>query len=224
MGKNILPRLRRAEGAKMFATPVSAFVCPSRRSAQPWPFIRALVNISPPNTAGRSDYAANIGNRQPTDQRAPGPPSYRVASTWQEGDNRLKNWVATKHNGVVFQRSTVTPGMITNGLSKTFFAGEKFLSTNHYEDGEAYGDDQSLYVGFDRDNARSTNELHPPMRDAKIESNWYGEGDDASVVDWNFGSAHPGACNMLFCDGAVIPVDYEVDMRIFSAQGSRSPD
>lgn len=222
MGINVLPIHQRVEGAKMFATPVPLFVCPSRRLARPWPFARTLYNIADTDRAGRSDYAANIGNLEPLDQGAPGPTSYKNALKWRDGDDRLKDWVATRHNGIVFQRSMVTPSMITDGQSKTFFGGEKFLSPDHYKDGESHGDDQSLYIGFDRDTARSTNELHPPIRDEKRENFWVRFGDDPRVVDWNFGSAHPSVCHMVSCDGSVSAVAYDVDMGVFSAQGSRA--
>ncbi len=153
LGADLPPILQRGLGAKMFATPVSMFVCPSRRLARPWPFSRVLYNVADIDKAGRSDYAANMGNLAPSDQGGPGPTSYKNALKWNVGEDRLKDWVATRHNGVVFQRSLVKPSMVSDGLSKTFLAGEKFLSPEHYKDGVINGDDQGLSIGFDRDTA-----------------------------------------------------------------------
>jgi prepilin-type N-terminal cleavage/methylation domain-containing protein len=221
MGKGQNEIERRAAAAEMFATPVPLFVCPSRRLAYPWRFNRTLFNSFKPEVAGRSDYAACMGNLQPSDQRGPGPTSYEEAAHWIDGDDRLTQWVGWSQNGVAFQRSEVTPQMVTDGLSKTYLIGEKFLAPKYYEDGRSDGDDQSLYVGFDRDNARSTNSLHPPLPDADIESDWVEEGDNDRVVTWNFGSAHPSGLNMATCDGAVELIAYEIDPAIYVERGSR---
>lgn len=221
MGKGLSDVEKHAAGALMFATPVEVFVCSSRRPASPWPFDRILFNVDDVELAGRSDYAVNIGNLVPMDHPGPGPRTYEDAEKWPIGTDRLKEWVATYHNGIVHQRSEVTAAMVTDGLSNTFFAGEKFLSPAHYETGTSNGDDQSLYVGFDRDNARSTNVLHPPVRDVYAQSFHLVFGDDELILDWNFGSAHPTAFNMVMCDGSVQSLSYDVDSHVFVAQGSR---
>lgn len=213
---------RRAAAAEMFAIPVSVFVCPSRRLSRPWSFDRTLFNSDKPTKAGRSDYAVNIGSLEPSDQRGPGPRTYEEAERWVIGTDRLTTWVGWRQNGVVFQRSTVTAASVIDGMSNTYIIGEKFMAPKYYMNGKSDGDDQSLYIGFDRDNARSTNELHPPLRDANIESAWYAEGDSARVVTWNFGSAHPTSMNMVSCDGSACSVSYDIDMKVFSMKGSRN--
>ncbi len=220
-GKGLPDAELHAEAARMFATPVSVFVCPSRRPVLAWPFDRILFNADDVDLAGRSDYAANIGNLVPMDHPGPGPKTYEEAKTWKDGTDRLTQWVATYHNGVVHQRSRVELKSITDGLSNTYLCGEKFLSPQHYETGESHGDDQSLYVGFDRDNARSTNVLHPPHRDDYSESVHVVFGDDERIVDWNFGSAHPGGFHMAACDGSVERISYDIDPRVFVPKGSR---
>ncbi|MEX2307109.1 MAG: DUF1559 domain-containing protein [Pirellulales bacterium] len=221
LGKGTSESQRLAEAAKVFAVPVSVFVCPSRRPVVAWPFARVLFNADHVDAAGRGDYAANMGNFMPSDQRGPGPKTYDQADDWLEGTDRLAHWVATHHNGIVFQRSVVRANMVTDGLSKSYLFGEKFLSPAHYEDGESHGDDQSLYIGFDRDTARSTNELHPPIRDALLESVWLPEGDTVLVLDWNFGSAHPNGLHMASCDGSVGRIAYDIDPAVFIEKGSR---
>jgi prepilin-type N-terminal cleavage/methylation domain-containing protein len=222
LGLSDAERLRM--GSLMFATPVAVFTCPSRRLSRPWPFIRfdTLINVDDTAKAGRSDYAANIGNLMPSDQGALGPPSLEEADKWQDGSDRENQWVASSHNGIVYQRSEVTPAKIEDGLSKTCLFGEKFMDPAHYKTGASYGDDQSLYLGFDRDNARSGNVLHPPLQDKHVELIWLPEGDDESVTDWNFGSAHPTGYHIVLCDGSVRRIDYDIQIVVSSLLSGRN--
>lgn len=224
MGQGLSDAERRKIGAIMFGTPVEVFTCPSRRLALPWPFIRSdtLINIDDTSKAGRSDYAANMGNGMPFDQRARGPTSLEEGDQWSDGMDREKQWVATKHNGVVCQRSQITPAMVEDGLSKTYLFGEKFLDPAHYKTGASNGDDNSLYVGFDRDNARSGNIRHPPMQDKNVPIVWLPEGDDELVTDWNFGSAHTSGFHMAMCDGSVQKISYDIDPQVHSASSGRN--
>lgn len=222
MGMGLDDHKRRLASSEMFSKPVPIFTCPSRRLARPLRFNRALFNSIKPDKAGRSDYAVNMGNLQPSDQRGPGPRTYEEAKNWVIGTDRLKNWVGWQQNGVVFQRSIIEPRSVIDGMSNTYLLGEKFLAPKYYLNGKSDGDDQSLYVGFDRDNARSTNGLHSPIRDEDIESAWLPDGDSKWVTTWNFGSAHPTALNMLSCDGSVNPIVYDIDMSVFVARGSRN--
>ncbi len=208
----------------MFETPVAIFYCPSRRPAAAYPFVRydSLINAENPDFAGRSDYAANMGSLTPTDQRARGPETYEDADAWTDGDDPSTEWVATDHNGLVYQRSQVTLRQITDGLSKTVLFGEKFMSPEHYDTGMSNGDDHSIYSGFDRDNARSTNRLHPPMRDTIVPQVWLRKGDSEAVTDWNFGSSHPSGFHVATCDGSARLFAYEIDEAAWEAMGTRN--
>lgn len=214
---------RRRLTKKMFETPVANFICPSRRLARAYPFVLTgtLVNSAEPEKAGRTDYAGNMGSLMPTDQRARGPRTLKEADSWVEGDDPQTQWAAMGHNGVIFQRSMVRVRQVTDGLSNTILFAEKFMSKDHYKTGESNGDDQSLYSGFDRDMARSTNRLHPPMQDEVVQQVWLPVGDSAEVTDWNFGSAHPVGFNVMMCDGSAKLFSYEIDIEAFGALGTR---
>jgi prepilin-type processing-associated H-X9-DG protein len=69
-----------------------------------------------------------------------------------------------------------------------------------------------MYVGFDNDNARSTNGgYYPPRRDhPQLQSYQI------------FGSAHPGGLNISLCDGSVRPMSYTIDQTVFLNLGNRS--
>jgi prepilin-type N-terminal cleavage/methylation domain-containing protein len=223
-GERLPEAEQRRLGAERFATPVAVFTCSSRRQIQGWNFARpgSMVNIEEPKSAGRSDYAANMGNLLALDQRGRGPSSIQQADLWQEGSDPKSQWVATHHNGVVFQRSMVTTAMVEDGLSKTYLFGEKFLDPAHYTSGESHGDDQSLYIGFDRDNHRSGHFFHPPMCDKNVPTVWLRDTDSPEVKDWNFGSAHPTGLHLALCDGSVRQVQYDIQIEVHSASSGRN--
>ncbi len=214
---------------RLVETPVPLFACPSRRPADPMPFVSTVgfANVEGVRRAGRSDYAANMGSLPPTDQA--GPESLAEGDAWTFGDDEGEDvdgkskepfWTSSRHNGVVFQRSMVAPKHIKRGLSKTYFAGEKYLQVPNYRSGLSWGDDQCLYTGHDKDNIRSTYFLHGPRRDGS-ERELHTDSDTEWAYYWNFGSAHPGSLSMVMCDSSVKRVSYDVDPTVHQAQGNR---
>ncbi len=218
LGKGLPEADRRKLGAQMFATAVPVFACPSRRLARAWPYRKLDLpfNIETEGLekAGRSDYAANIGNRLPKTQGGVGPTSLEEGDKWQNGSDRTTSWVAFDNNGVVYQRSEIAPAMISDGLSKTYLCGEKYVYSADYKTEGSYADDQSLYIGFDRDNQRSVHMSQPPLQDKQIVTNDL----------WNFGSAHSNGLNMAFCDGSIRSISYSIDPQTYSAMGSRDSE
>jgi prepilin-type N-terminal cleavage/methylation domain-containing protein len=216
LGKGLSDSARRKLAAQMFSTPVPAFVCPSRRLVRAWPYRKLLMpfNIETEGLeeAGRSDYAANVGNRLPKTQGGEGPVSLKEGDNWQNGNDRTNSWVAFDNNGVIYQRSEISTAMITRGLSKTYLCGEKYVYSADYETEGSYADDQSLYIGFDRDNQRSVHSSQPPVQDNQKVSNDL----------WNFGSAHQHGFNMACCDGSIRLINYSIDIQAYSAMGGRN--
>jgi prepilin-type processing-associated H-X9-DG protein len=64
-------------------------------------------------------------------------------------------------------------------------------------------DNENLYVGMDNDIFRST--ASPPQRDRAGYTN--------EII---FGSNHPTGVNMLYCDGSVHHIGWDVDPRVFA--------
>lgn len=229
--------------AQLYQSAPPIFYCPSRREARAYPFKRggngkwslsvAQGVLSLPGVT-KSDYAANSGDAlysaaEPfSDQPAMwAPPNYAALRTGRQ------QWTATSvqdsvyfQSGVVYYRSEVRPAQITDGLSKTYLCGEKFMSPTLYEEvnhtGEIgmMGDNQSAWAGYEWDNHRVA--WNP-------KSNWPPEGyqprQDAAVSDFPgifaFGSAHSGSFNMAFCDGSVRQVSYDVDPETHRQQANR---
>jgi hypothetical protein len=163
-----------------------------------------------------------MGNKLALDQRGRGPSSLEEGDQWVDGSDPATEWVATNNNGIIYQRSHVTPSQVEDGLSKTYLIGEKFMDPDHYETGESQGDDQSMYVGFDRDNCRSGHFFHPPMQDKNVPMVWLHDSDSAEVTDWNFGSAHPSGLHMALCDGSVRQISYDIAIEVHSAYSGRN--
>ena len=91
---------------------------------------------------------------------------------------------------------------ITDGLSKTYCVGEKWLGPQFYENGLSGGDDQVMYHGMDRDNLRWGRTNMPPIPDT------IGDNKD---YDGNFGGPHSGVVLMGMCDGSVHGISFDID-------------
>jgi prepilin-type N-terminal cleavage/methylation domain-containing protein/prepilin-type processing-associated H-X9-DG protein len=219
-----LPRAQQLKiNAQMVATVIPMQNCPSRRTGGPFKngvtYQVTYFNCDPadPPLMARSDYASNAGwpieaatgeipyADAESDPNGPGP------STLAEGD-KPSFWSASPYNrkwmGVIYMRSQIRIADISNGTSNTYLLGEKYLNPSDYSTGNDYGDNESMYVGADNDINRLT--LDPPLRDTRGYQSLS-----------RFGSAHVGGCNMLYCDGRVELVAYDVDPAVHQRAGDR---
>ena len=72
-------------------------------------------------------------------------------------------WGPTPYNGIIFQNSEVTMGMITDGSSNTYLIGEKYCVQAFYATGNDTSDCETIYNGDDDDNERTA--WCSPMQD-----------------------------------------------------------
>jgi prepilin-type N-terminal cleavage/methylation domain-containing protein/prepilin-type processing-associated H-X9-DG protein len=196
---------------KRDSTPVSVFVCPSRRSASLYPRPKQMtyVNGRQIKTAGVIDYAANAGDTVVHWYSGPGDMAQAKTFDWNTN-------AAQTSTGISFARSQITSGEVRDGLSNTYMLGEKFLTTDYYSTGQSTADDFGMYEGCAHDTYRwcanqPPNSVYKPMQDRPA---W----DDPN----RFGSAHSNACNMVLCDGSVHPISYNIDPDIHARLGNRS--
>ena len=203
--------------AQMQATPLALFNCPSRRDPVAYTAVRPndIVNSDTATMHARSDYAANGGDLfLPTGH---GPTSYEHARSaeyqWRD---------MSKMTGICFLRSMIRPKHVTDGLSYTYFAGEKYLNRADYDTGKDSGDDFSLYQGADFDILRWTSPTATVT--------YFGIQDQPNLPSLDrrshaailsFGSAHPGGWNAVFCDGSVHTMGYDLDAEIHRRMGNR---
>jgi prepilin-type N-terminal cleavage/methylation domain-containing protein len=226
----------------LVATPVSVLNCPSRRSG----LLPVTIPISYNNlssevsslieVAVKTDYGGCMGGgKPPSDNTAfdsgeprdgPGPVTAEEAVEWKKADTAtgLSRWQSHGGglNGAIIARYPIALRQITDGASKTYLIGERLVETDHYDSGHATNDDQNAYVGFDRDNQISAR--YTPFRDVhswelnRLTSS-AGEG-----LGFHFGSAHPSTFHVSICDGSVQGVNYDIDLSVHRAAGSRDEE
>ncbi len=228
--------------AALYASVPEIFYCPSRRSADVYPFRREgpwrwtprmvpwVVGLT---GVTKSDYAVNSGDSIHHAGSTLGDDDFWVPENYEAIKTKEKRWTDTwdpdskfYQTGVSHYRSEITPTHITDGLSQTYLAGEKFLNPSLYEDVNSVehkglmGDNGSAWVGFDWDNHRvawQPQSLSQPD-DYQPQADW--EGANGPSL-WAFGSAHPGIFHMSFCDGSVQAIGYDIQDAVHRAQANR---
>jgi prepilin-type N-terminal cleavage/methylation domain-containing protein/prepilin-type processing-associated H-X9-DG protein len=126
-------------------------------------------------------------------------------------------------SGISHFRSEITLQRIEDGTSNTYMVGEKLLGADNYEGsagttgtpGFSWGENQSAYNGFEWDTHRGAwNERWQGTAAAEKEKRQPAQdrvGLGAPQPDAQFGSAHSGGFNMVFCDGSVRVIQYDID-------------
>lgn len=206
----------------MAKTPIAEMVCPTRRAVGNYAcgackdFVAYNVVSNPDQKYARGDYAANAGIDSKTANPAGG-------GVWDSGTFPLPpggghQWLEERgflFHGPIYQHSTVKPTQVIDGTSHTIMLGEKYLSADSYLDGNDWSDCESMYVGWDDDYNRTTDQAVTGgaiyMRDK------YGYG----MQWWAFGGPHPYAANFVYCDGSVHSINYDVDSKTFLYLGFR---
>jgi prepilin-type N-terminal cleavage/methylation domain-containing protein/prepilin-type processing-associated H-X9-DG protein len=218
-GKPLVITPRQRQGAAVaIGTAAAGFNCPSRRGTVAFPLKRLVFNSDIPSSmrVGRTDYAINAGDAAaegPSGRgRGEGPPPgalgfiERYPWWWKkDGSQRPESLFS----GVSFVRSRVRVSQITDGLSKTYLLGEKYLNPDATSTGTDRGDNENYLAGFNNDSSRST--MLAPLQDRA-----------GLASPERFGSRHPGSLSMAFCDGGVRPVTYEIAARIHRTAGHRA--
>ena len=110
--------------------------------------------------------------------------------------------------GVSFQRSEIAIHQISDGTSRTYLIGERYLNPRNYDTGTDGGDNETWCTGYNNDNFRST--LEPPRQDTP-----------GFASSTRFGSVHQAVFHMSFCDGHTEPIAYEIEPRLHRSYGNR---
>lgn len=243
MGAGLKGAEREAAIRERCEFPVESFNCPARRPAVAYPhksktlyFTKGHQFQKPLDISFKTDFAACTGSLK-------GMTNFRLL-TWkppaslEEADSedflwptdhsfveemqekikdmgvQVKTFTQKKkyellpnYNGITFGRSATKPHEITAGLSKTFLLGDKAISTKHYLSGADKSDRQSMYVGFSAENCRT--------------SGYWPADDFDKLASWRFGSVHTAGHNMLYADGSVESISYDVDKSLYASKGNK---
>lgn len=202
------PSLRQAN-KRRWESPLSALHCPTRREALAYPvdhniawFVSQPVLCERLTVGARTDYAINGGELYYSVGQ--GPDKLVVGDTGRYSFPPLSN-----STGISYTRSAFKPRQITDGASKTYLIGEKYIGQVFYRTGSSIGDDQGPYASDEFDSMRwaavgaSASDFRGPLQDRP-------QLDDLH----RFGSAHAATLNMSFCDGSVQAITYDIQEAV----------
>ncbi len=188
--------------AESMKTPLAIYHCPTRRRALLRPTGHTYVNAPGVTLCSKTDYAANSGEHRLV---VFGPASLDEADSYAWPD-------PADYNGICYTRSMASLAHVRDGASNTLMVAEKYLSPDHYEDGDSFSDNHGAFPGTNNDDCRwtLTDTLHLPRQDQL--------GLDYSE---NFGSAHSSGWQAVLCDGSVRSIAYSIEPEIFRRLGNR---
>jgi len=227
LGSKVSDDLERAKAFRTRCeTPLALFNCPSRRLPRAYPLRQIRHYYSREGLlplefekGAKSDYAAcvgstsapveflNLGDWQPphslAEAEAPG-------FLWPDDEGFEKRYgKKPRYDGLVYGRSEVRFSQVTDGLSKAYLVGEKYMPVAGYKTGEDRADNEHMYAGFNNDVNRTA--YYEALRDQPYAENRA-----------SFGSAHPNTWNMLFADGSVHSISYDMFLEVHWRLGSRN--
>ena len=195
--------------------PVAIYTCPTRHKLQVFPYTHgaAFVNIPDPYPlVGRCDYAANAGsmysNVQPGDPNTGYSPSFDWSTV--AGTVNSTSEIAT---GVIYRASECTSAMVKDGMSNVYMIGERYLCPDCYFVGSCCDNDQGWDQGYDYDTVRGTGYDYPNFASLSSATTNPPSQDRWGVGGCmtNFGTAHEAGFNMVFCDGVVRLMSFNID-------------
>jgi prepilin-type processing-associated H-X9-DG protein len=224
--------------------PVKVYLANMPGMQAPW---SNLVTIGQSQGVAKTDYAANTGDSYytagstetgtlmyaPFPYDAP-PPRAGGIDTWEARCNDPNDLFY--QTGVSFYRSEISGRRIEDGTSNTYMVGEKYLGPDQYEGTGGtstdpafdWGENQSMYNGFEWDQQRGAwplNQSRGSTTNTTVIESYQPRQDQAGLNSGSpsvrFGSAHSGGFNMVFCDGSVHFIPYEVDYTVHSRLANR---
>jgi prepilin-type N-terminal cleavage/methylation domain-containing protein/prepilin-type processing-associated H-X9-DG protein len=207
---------------------------------------RFLSAVAQQQGVAKTDYAASCGDSFLTATISGGsynayqPASYAAAESssrtpkfaaWEPlMEDPTSPWYQT---GVSYYRSTLPLKRLEDGASSTYMVGEKSLETDAYEGsaganastpGFSWGENECIYTGWEWDNHAAAWNALIGSSEGAIEASQPAQDRGGVVAPFparKFGSAHAGGFNIVFCDGSVHVINYDIDYRTHAALANR---
>jgi prepilin-type N-terminal cleavage/methylation domain-containing protein len=242
IGKGATGAALAAATKRRIESPFEGMNCPSRRRTNVYAFDTLATKFSfcdPFERCSKTDYAACAGDMiQPEAFNAPPADTPFLQAQrdtdWDatDGTGFGSNWYSSygpkygapaekyRATGVVFGRSEVNFRQVEDGTSNTYLVGEKYMSTDNYDDGLDAGDNEPGFSGNNADTLRTTSHLRDFGQPLQLGPDHPGSSE--GIGERMFGSAHASGFNMAMCDASVSFVQFEVDPEIHRARGHRS--
>lgn len=213
------------EGAAMcIRNPIASINCPSRRESRAYPMpwfggnYRAR-NANGVGEAGRTCYGANGGDNGLSHGAGP-------SSIEQGVEGNGFQYRHGELSGVIFERSETPLRKVTDGTSKTYLAGEKWVPVEHYASGNWASENETWNTGWNNDNYRigklntfgtRDNDYIVPVRDNIRDPN-----GNIPGFHNNFGGPHTAGVMMLYVDGHVELVGYDINRDVHAWNCNRA--
>lgn len=179
---------------------ITTYFCPSRRK----PMRNWQYNMGLNDYAGVVAYDGRITlpSGGVTDQ-------FWTGETWT-------NPLTAEYRGIIVRSGDnmrfTTTNLVLDGTANTSMVGEKFAQPKLYDRGD-WCDDRGWTDGWDPDVLRYS--AFSPIKDKNAPTG----------LAWNygyyFGSAHPAGINMVYGDGSVHFISYNIAQDIFNKLGDR---
>lgn len=197
--------------------------------------------------AVRGDYAANSGVSLESDgslwfRDVPGPSGNDYSATEEKIRSsfaalptndcsgpraRGNNSRLACQSGITYVRSETSIRSISDGTSNTYLIGERHINPNEYDGGTepsgtnlSLATNQAAYCGYEWDNQRRA--WNPILESEDAQEEFQPQADKIGNDNpYIFGSAHPGGFLMLYCDGSVQTIQYDVEPFVHSYSANR---
>lgn len=217
-GNTLTMSAAQLRGARLLVeSPITIINCPTRRESRAFDFGWGSFssgykahNAENALKAGRTDYAGNGGDN---------------SLSHNDGGSSLTNGMGKEPSkdfgGVLFERSEISIGKITDGTSKTYFAAEKYLNPVNYTTGGDSADNETWCTGWNNDNYRIGARATPSYESGRGQfvEPWR---DRTGVADnVRFGGPHEAGFNAVFVDGSVRNISFAIAPVAHSANCSR---
>lgn len=120
----------------------------------------------------------------------------------------------------MFQRSEIQIRHITDGTTRTYLCGEKYLWVDQYEGGKDTGDNETWCTGHNNDNLRTTgwDASNPSRYLPRLDMSGPEELAEHGSI---FGSAHPAGWHVAYCDGHTETMSFDIDPLVHRYNGNR---